>query len=588
MSFLSCSEGSDGLNRRAFLKSAGVATLGMGLSGCASSHTGVVANRASVRVEVTPSNDSLVARTFTILKERIEPRCAVNVVGTRNRAEIILTIDDRLPAEAFRIDQLRASVRVAGGSSRGLLYGVGKFLRTSRYDPAFQASAWRGTSQPHGSLRGLYFASHFHNWYVQASEAEIARYLEDLALWGVNAIMVIFPMINLQDWNDPEAKPAMDMVRKYARAARALGMEFATGINNTMFIGAPANIRAQRLPDPTGRRGNSGHPICPSNPEGHAYLMENARRLYAELADVGLDILVHWPYDEGGCSCAQCQPWGCNGYLRLSRDLTDLGRSYFPKLKTVLSTWMFDTPPEGEWQGLADAMAKGERWVDYILADSHEDFPRYPLDVGVPGRLPLLNFPEISMWGNWPWGGFGANPLPTRFQRLWDQVKHVVQGGFPYSEGIYEDLSKAVVVQFYWNPSQTARATLEEYIAYEFGSGVTEDVLAMIDIFETTASAAYRKQPVNGATARRAFQLAEAVNARLPGRARRSWRWEILHLRAVLDRERFAGGGLETPAAEAAMLRLIELYHCQIETDDPYHHRVRPPLRRAVSRAGTK
>lgn len=588
MKVLRGNEASDGLNRRSFLKSAGVVAVGMGLSGCATSPTGIVADRATVRVKVSPSQDPLAARTFTILKERLEQRGAVNVVGSPNRAEIILTLDDGLPAEAFRIDQIGAAVRVAGGSARGLLYGVGKFLRTSRYEPTFQALAWRGTSQPHGSLRGMYLASHFHNWYVQASEAEITRYLEDLALWGVNAIMVIFPMINLQDWHDPEARPAMDMVRKYARTARALGMEFATGINNTMFIGAPANIRAQRLPDPTGRRGNSGHPICPSHPEGHAYLMENARQLYAQLADVGLDILVHWPYDEGGCACAQCRPWGANGYLRLSRDLTDLGRRYFPKLKTVLSTWMFDTPPEGEWQGLADALAQRERWVDYILADSHEDFPRYPLDAGVPGQLPLLNFPEISMWGNWPWGGSGANPLPTRLQRLWDQVKRVVQGGFPYSEGIYEDLNKAVAVQFYWNPNQTARATLAEYLAYELSPEVAEDALAMIEILETTASCAYRKQPVDPVTVLRAFALAEAVNDRLPGWARRSWRWEILRLRAVLDRERFAGGGLETPAAEAALLRLMELYHCQLETDDPYHHRVRPPLRRAVSRAGTK
>jgi hypothetical protein len=58
-------------------------------------------------------------------------------------------------------------------------------------------------------------------------------------------------------------------------------------------------------------------------------------------------------------------------------------------------------------------------------------------------------------------------------------------------------------------------------------------------------------------------------------------------LRARLDRERFDGGRLESPAAEAAMARLMELYHCQWETDDPYHHRVRPPLKRAVSRRGT-
>lgn len=593
MTFLSGDNRSDALSRRMFLKCTGAAAVGLGLPGCATTpRTSTVekgqTTRRDVRVKVQAPADPLVARTFAILKDRIEQRCAMNVVEVRDRAQIILTVENRLPIEAFHIDQVQDAVRVTGGSPQGLLYGVGKFLRTSRYDGMFQPSAWRGTSQPHGSLRGMYFASHFHNWYVQASDAEIARYMEDLALWGVNAVMVIFPMINLQDWNDPEAAPAMDMVRKYARTARALGIEFATGINNTMFTGAPANIRAKRLPDPTGRRGNSGHPICPSNREGHAYLMENARQLYVKLADVGLDILVHWPYDEGGCACEQCQPWGSNGYLKLSRDFTELGRSYFPKLKTVLSTWMFDTPPEGEWQGLTDALAKAERWVDYVLADSHEDFPRYPLDVGVPGKLPLLNFPEISMWGNWPWGGFGANPLPARFQRLWDQVKHVVRGGFPYSEGIYEDMNKAAVVQFYWDPNRNARTTLEEYIAYEFGSGVTEDVLTLVDLLERTASNSYRKRPVDTEAVQRAFQLAGSVNARLPDWARQNWRWEILHLRSVLDRERFAGDGLQSPVAEAAMLRLIELYHCQIETDDPYHHRVRPPLRRAVNRAGKK
>ena len=107
------------------------------------------------------------------------------------------------------------------GSPRGLLYGVGKFLRTSRYDRSFQPSPWRGMSLPHGSLRGMYFATHFHNWYHQASPAEAARYMEDLALWGVNAVMVIFPMINLQGWDDPQAEPAMAMVRQYSRAAGA-------------------------------------------------------------------------------------------------------------------------------------------------------------------------------------------------------------------------------------------------------------------------------------------------------------------------------------------------------------------------------
>ena len=263
-----------------------------------------------------------------------------------------------------------------------------------------------------------------------------------------------------------------------------------------------------------------------------------------------------------------------------------LGREHFPHLKTILSTWMFDTPPEGEWQGLSDALNRDGDWLDYILADAHEDYPRYPLDTGVPGQRPLLNFPEISMWGNWPWGGYGANPLPGRFQRLWDQVKHLVTGGLPYSEGIYEDMNKAVVVQFYWDRDRAARATLEEYIAYEFGPGVTPEVLELVDLLEIAAGQSYQKQAVEPAGALRAWSLAEGVHARLPTWAQHNWRWEILYLRALIDRERFAGEGLETPEAQAAMLRLIEIYHAQLESNDPYHHRVRPPHQDAVDRAG--
>ncbi|MCC6697041.1 MAG: hypothetical protein IT365_15545 [Candidatus Hydrogenedentes bacterium] len=574
-------------NRRTFLKHAGTMAVGVGLPLCIGSRADEAAQH-EIRVRLDAPNDPLVARTFAILKTRIEERCPARVIEAQNGAQVLLTVDDSLPLEAYCLDEEGAAVRIAGGSPQGLLYGAGKFLRTSGYEETFRPSPWRGTSEPRGTLRGMYFATHFHNWYHQAPEEEITRYVEDLALWGVNALMVIFPMINLHDWSDPQSEPAMAMVHQYARVAKDLGIQFATGLNNCMFIDAPDAIRATRLPDPTKRRGNSGHPICPSIPDGHAYLMENTRVLYEKLAGVGLDIVVFWPYDEGGCACEKCMPWGSNGYLKLSEEQAQLGRSYYPNMKTVLSTWMFDTPPEGEWQGLSDALAKDGKWLDYILADAHEDFPRYPLELGVPGRRPLLNFPEISMWGNWPWGGVGANPLPSRFQRLWDQVKHMVSGGFPYSEGIYEDMNKAVVVQFYWDSDRSARDTMKEYIAYEFGAGVTDDVLALVDLLEAAAGNSYQKQPVDTAGVQRAYELAESVNARLPEWAKKNWRWEILHLRAVLDRERFAGGGLETPAAEAAMIRLIEIYHCQMDTDDPYHHRVRPPLKRATSRSGNK
>lgn len=538
----------------------------------------------TVRVVIENPDEPLVLRAFAILKDRIEMRCPAQVVRAESVGQIILKVSGDLPEEGFRIDGTGSGVRITGGSPQGLLFGSGKFLRTSRYDGAFHASPWRGTSMPQGSLRGMYFATHFHNWYHVAPEAEIVRYLEDLALWGVNALEICFPFINLQDWNDPQADVAVGMMRMYARVARDLGLQFGTGVNNTLFKGVPPHLRATPLPDPTHRRGNSGHPVCPSRPEGLEYIMENTRKLFQHMTDAGLDFLVHWPYDEGGCACEKCLPWGCNGFVKVSREITQLGREFFPGLKSILSTWMFDTPPEGEWQGLSDVLANDNNWVDYILADSHEEFPHYPLDIGTPGKLPLLNFPEISMWGNWPWGGVGANPLPDRYQRLWDQVKHVVQGGFPYSEGIYEDMNKVVVAQFYWDRDRSAQATLAEYVVYEFGPEVMQDCLALVEILEAAAGCSYTKQPVDPKKIRLAYEMAEGIKRRLPSWAGQSWRWELVYLRAVLDQERFVKGGLETPPAEEALSRLIEIYHCQMETDDPYHHRVRPPLRKAVTR----
>ncbi len=323
-------------------------------------------------------------------------------------------------------------------------------------------------------MRGVYFASHFHNWYHLAEGEEISRYIEDLALWGVNTLMAIYPFINLQGWDDPEATPAVTQLRKLFSAAKRVGLSTTLGLNNVLFNDAPHELRATPLQDPLGRHGNSGATICPSLPAGRDLIMKTSAELLGKLTDIGVDNLILWPYDEGGCGCSNCRPWGANGFVRMSQDIAGVARSIFPRVKTILSTWTFDTPPEGEWAGLADALSRGNDWADYILADAHEDFPRYPLENAVPGNLPLINFPEISMWGNWPWGGCGAHPLPNRLQHLWNQAGAVLRGGFPYSEGIYEDINKAIVAQFYWNPDSSAQSTLREYAAFEYSPAVAD------------------------------------------------------------------------------------------------------------------
>ena len=66
----------------------------------------------------------------------------------------------------------------------------------------------------------------------------------------------------------------------------------------------------------------------------------------------------------------------------------------------------------------------------------------------------MVGFPDISMDGMEPWGGFGANPMPHCINDEWNARKNILAGGWPYSEGIYEDMDKVFFSQFYWSPGQ--------------------------------------------------------------------------------------------------------------------------------------
>jgi hypothetical protein len=93
---------------------------------------------------------------------------------------------------------------------------------------------------------------------------------------------------------------------------------------NQGFQSAPPAICNIPFPDDWGRRGNLGTSVCPGKPSGQAYLVNFWSRLLDEYQDPGLDFLVFWPYDEGGCGCAECWPWGAKGFLHLSNSVSDL------------------------------------------------------------------------------------------------------------------------------------------------------------------------------------------------------------------------------------------------------------------------
>ena len=529
----------------------------------------------SVRLNLPPSPMPLVENIGRVFTRQVQSRCAAQVVVQGDAPLVVeLAIEPDIGAEGFKIaDGAKGTVRIIGNDERGLLYGVGKFLHTSAFgDEGVTPSAWRGTSIPKSPMRGIYFATHFQNYYQMAPVEEVRQYVEDMGLWGYNNLLVWFGMEEFNGIADPKAQAMLERLRVLLKTAKDIGLDVGLGcVGNDGYKNSPKELRATMV------KFDLGVELCPNKPGVMDLEVQFVKEKCEAFKSVGLDYWFIAPYDNGGCGCAKCIPWGINGFLKVAEPEARAFRSVFPKGKVVISTWYFDHPDlfkAGEWAGLTEKFGKQKPdWVDYIMADNFAAYPRYPLDKGVPGGLPLINFPDISMWGQDPWGGYGANPIPGRLQTRWDEAGAKLSGGIPYSEGRYEDLNKAICAQFYWAPERTALETVREYIAFEFSPEVVDDVMSAVKIFEQNH---WRKNI--GESAVTACQLLEKADAKLTPQARRSWRWRLFMIRAMVDQELYRDKSLE---ARDDVFQKVYDELLAISHSEKAWHMIRPQLIRA-------
>jgi hypothetical protein len=547
----------------------------------------------TIRLATPKSSDAVVDNIGRVFTRQIESRCDAKVVMQGDAALTVeLALEPGIGDEGFKIaDGEKNTIRILGNDNRGILYGVGKFLHTSSFGKdGFTPSGWRGTSVPKMPVRGMYFATHFQNFYHVAPLEDVQRYLEEMSLWGTNSYVLWFGMEEFNGIDDPKAQKQLDRLRGILKIAKGLGLNASLGcIANDGYKNSPRELRAEdsteNRPTYSTKNGpriyNLGNELCPSKPGVPEMEMGFCQEKFDAFKDVGLDYWFIWPYDNGGCTCSKCSPWGANGYLRMAEPLAKAYKKAFPKGKIILGAWYFDRWGIGEWDGItAKFKANKPDWVDYIMADNFEEYPRYPLEKGVPGGLPLLNFPDISMYGQDPWGGYGANPHPARLQQRWNETKSKLSGGFPYSEGIYEDINKVICTRFYWDPDRPAIETVRDYAAAEFSPDVADDVVQVVKIFEKNH---YRNQ-IGESTVDAAI-LVEKIDAKLTPQVRKSWRWRMFCIRAALDQEIFRNS---QGAGRAKVFRQAHDELVKISRTDNVWPMMKPQLIPAVNYEGPR
>jgi len=537
----------------------------------------------SVAIRLTAAKTPVLDRVVEILGNRIQERCGVKPTFTDHAdCSIELGIQKGIGKEGFRIEEASpGAVRILGNDNRGLLYGVGKFMRGNTYHPdSFTLGSWRGTSIPEKPLRGVCTVPHFYNFYHEAPIEQIQRYTEDLALWGFNLIVFGFDIHKFESIHDSAAQAMLQRMNLIGEAAKKLGLDVGLGIAaNDAYANSPEAMRADWT------AGHDGYThelaahyhleLCPNKPGAKELLLKWREETLRAFKDLGLDYVIPWPYDNGGCTNSQCKPWGANGFLALSEPIAKIARREFPGCKVILSTWLFDYFTPGEYAGIEERFGKQRpEWIDCILVDEFTGVKRYSGKSSahpVPGGFPVVGFPEVSMWGAYPWGGFGATPVPAHHQKLWNAEKDILAGGFLYSEGIFEDLNKVLYAQFYWQKDRTAESIVDEYIAYEFSSAVVAPVRRAIEILETNLprkaenleNGVPRFVLENARATGEALNLMSQADKQLSPRARTSWRWRILYLRALVDDELVKNNFQVSPRCDDALQELTKIYYAQ-------------------------
>ena len=507
-----------------------------------------------------------------IVKERIAERSASGELSAS------LTIDSNLDPEEYVLETDGTSASIRAGSFPGLIFGSGKLLRSLDYGvDSFAAPKLSIREKPDASFRCCYFARHFHNWYHMATREELERCVEDLALWGFNTIATIpIPIINLNlDPDAEEWRQAADGVKTIRAAAKRLDLSFvAMGCPNQAARDLPPELKATPNVDP--KRGNNGINACPSTPEGLEYMDRVIRTVFGSFVGAQADYTCWWPFDEGGCECEKCGPWATNGFLKfVDRYSKMVNDEFAPDQRFIVSTWTFH---EDEFEALWN-WAKDRPEVPYILADAHADFPRYPLEHPLPEGHKLITFPEISMQGRFPWGGYGATPQPRRFTELWEQVRGHVDGCMLYSEGPFEDVNKIMEAGFYFR-DESAEDSLREYARYELSGCDPDDFVALCRDLEAIL-VLKDPNPEYAATALDAMKLAVKIDSEILPSLRESLRWRQFYCRCLLEYEINVRGNRNTQTYADAILELQRLYHSDLFPEgvvDEMHHCTTPAM----------
>ena len=324
----------------------------------------------------------------------------------------------------------------------------------------------------------LYAAGHFGNWYEVAGVNEMRRALTEAKHWGFNRYADWFDATDCVDpfSGDPQyslANALWDLKRVHFRTAQSLGLA-------TDLVITPNHVyRDQLKPEWLAKRGPriQGQLICPHQPGAREAILKNYQNLFADLAKAGVSLTAinAAPYDYGGCACNQCKPWIIT-FAQLTLDIHKIARTYHPKVELHFIGWWWTAEEHklfAEWMdehapGVAVSMALHIPYDQTGVAD-------VPLPKGCRKHAFVhIGYPDRSA----PRDIYAKTGPVVAPKRIAGTVTNLstqsVTGVMAYSEGIYDDVNKALLGALFTGKQKTSRDVLLAYAKRYFGANDTQ------------------------------------------------------------------------------------------------------------------
>jgi hypothetical protein len=382
----------------------------------------------------------------------VGPAAQLEAFAGRYAAKLAAPGNDKA-AEGYRIRVERTgrgapAVFIIGNDSRGVLFGVGRFLRELQLTRGRVGLAedLNLSTAPKFPLRGHQLGyrpktNSYDGWNL----AQWEQYIRDLAVFGTNAVELIPPRSDDAADSPHFPLPPMDMMVGMSKLLDDYGLD--------VWIWYPAMDRDY------------------SNPATVAFALKEWGEVFRKLPRID----------------AVFVPGGDPGHTRpkylmaLLEKQTEVLHRYHPKAQMWVSPQSFTQ----QWLDEFYAILQKEQpaWLSGVVFGPQVRVSLPQLRAAVPAKYPIRRYPDIthSLRCQYPvpdWdlayalteGREGINPRPQDEANIFRQYQNDAVGFITYSEGCNDDVNKIIWSSLGWDPTTPVIDILRQYSQYFLGS----------------------------------------------------------------------------------------------------------------------